>query len=81
MFLADVQRQRAFRKLGKWLFGGLVVGLKLRRQQLGCHLGFKLGSARRLKATRQVNLFQVACMSGAIGRQMGWKIGNYQKHM
>ena len=28
MFLADFWRQRAFRKLAKWLFGGLLVGLK-----------------------------------------------------
>ena len=27
-FLADVWRQRAFRKLAKWLSGGLAVGLK-----------------------------------------------------
>ena len=28
MFLAEFWRQRAFRKLAKWLFGGLLVGLK-----------------------------------------------------
>ena len=43
MFLADFRRQRAFRKLAKWLLGGLVVGFKLRRQPLGCHVGFKMG--------------------------------------
>ena len=43
MFLADFRRQRAFRKLAKWLLGGLVVSLKARREQLGCHLGVKMG--------------------------------------
>ena len=75
MFLADFRRQRAFRKLGKWLFGGLVVGLKARRQQLGCHVGFKLGSARQVGASDQPNLVQGACMLGATWGQMGWKIG------
>ena len=44
MFLADFWRQRAFRRLAKWLFGGVFVGLKVRRKQLGCHVGFKIGS-------------------------------------
>ena len=43
MFLADFRRQGAFNKLAKWLLGGLVVSLKARREQLGCHLGFKMG--------------------------------------
>ena len=43
MFLVDFRRQGAFRKLAKWLLGGLVASLKARKEQLGCHLGFKMG--------------------------------------
>ena len=43
MFLAEFRKQKAFKKLAKWLLGGLVVSLKARREQLGCHLGFKMG--------------------------------------
>ena len=43
MFFADFWRQRAFRRLAKWLFGVLVVGLKVSRKQVECHVGFKIG--------------------------------------
>ena len=42
MIFADVLRRGAFRKLAKWLFGGLVVVLRAGRGQLGCQLGFKM---------------------------------------
>ena len=42
-FLIDFWRQRAFRKLAKWQFGGLVVDLMPRRLQLAGHVGFNMG--------------------------------------
>ena len=65
MLLADFWRQQAFTKLAKWLLGGLVVGLKLWREQLACHVGSKLGSTRQARASDQPNMFQGACMLGA----------------
>ena len=64
-FLADSWRQQAFRKLAKWLLGGLVVGLKLRRQPLGCQVSFELVSKRQVTTPSQPNMFHGACMLGA----------------
>ena len=71
--LVDFWKQRAFRKLAKWLFGGLVVGWKPCRERLGCHVGFELGSTRQVRASCQPNLVQGACMLEATWGQMGWK--------
>ena len=38
--------QVALRKLAKWPFGGLLVVLRACRQQLGWHVGFKIGLER-----------------------------------
>ena len=43
MFLAEFWRQRAFRKLAKWQFGGLVAALMFGREQLAGDVGFRMG--------------------------------------
>ena len=47
MLLVECWRQGAIRRLAKWLFGGLVVGLNASEEQVECKVGFKIGFAKR----------------------------------